>query len=230
MFRAARLLYRRDLTATSAASYTSGLPVAFVVGAVCAVALVAALTAFYLHRRRQSQPSSSRQSKLSPRQMEKQPASPGRLFVNNRASLFKNNTDIFQSVDLGRGSHPVLQSVSGLDGFMAARSGYGDYDPDAQPMTSFSLRNSTSSGGGGSSNVNINIIHAPSPTATPLTSAAGEKEVITEEGEQVMAEEMDGEGFYTTAEHSTPEAVYFADGFASAPSPLYHEFPAGEAW
>jgi len=224
------LLHKRSDDVTGSGSTgAASLPIAFVVGAVCAVALVAGLFSYYVYRRRSL--ASSSPFSLHPSTPtinmpgstfsgneklitvgKSSPTVPQPSFLSNRASI-----SIWQSVDLGRVGLGPVASITALplEGYEAAQGGY---DPDAQQMTSFSVRyseegNETKSQHGDD-------------------AETGEEREEKEKGdvEEMMEAEEDvippGVEFY----HQTPETAYVPKDCTSAPSPLYHEFPAGEQW
>lgn len=188
---------------TSASSGNAATPVQVVVvvaGIVCALALV---TALLLHTQRQRR----RLSVHSPitHKPLRTPRTLADRLANKHRSIYKS--DIWQSIDLGKKNRPEsLQhktpphKIKDLDGFEAAKSGY---DPDAKIMTPFQI------------NKTDHLL------ATPMTAGA-----VTIRFEDVKDIVPDEDEFY----HQLPERAHMADIYASAPSPLYTEFPMGEKW
>ena len=185
------------------------IPIFVVVGTVCAIALVVGITILYSRRKRQLDQTNSfsARKKQSTAQSQKAQTIAARLALN-RNSIYKSG--IWQSVDLGRAglnrmSHAPQPPVA-VNASPFLLDGYeaaqDGYDPDAQMMTSFQIR--LPSGDNGREEVVIGL----------------------EEAREMVPDE---DHFF----HQEPEQAYTGETYAtyaSAPSPLYAEFPAGERW
>jgi len=223
----------------SASTANSLLPVVLLVGAVCAVALVAGLAAFYSIRRRQLKNFNSlrggmpvmsangRDKLKGVGDYSKQSMAMG----NGRLSVYRSG--IWQSVDLGNALNAAPASPMAtlstsskygmeLEGYEAA---LGGFDPDAQVMAG----------------VRDQLVASPvsaSEEATGASTASNGSHLVMD-AEELLPEDVD---FYyqppapthgsnvssaAMANHGVRSELF--DG-SSAPSPLYHEFPAGEQW
>jgi len=228
-------------SSAAASSANSLLPVVLLVGAVCAVALVAGLAAFYSIRRRQLKnfhsmrggggmpmmSSNGRDKLKGVGDYSKQSMAAG----NGRLSVYRSG--IWQSVDLGNAlnvapASPMATLATSnkygmeLEGYEAA---LGGFDPDAQVMAG----------------VRDQLVASPvvaSEDATGASTASNGSHLVMD-AEELLPEDVDfyyqppapshGSNLSSLALANPGMRSELFDG-SSAPSPLYHEFPAGEQW
>jgi len=212
-------------TAIESTAASSAVVASIIAGSVCALLLVTTLALLYRRSYRMPQ-----QSGFSPPPHN---TVADRLALN-RHSIYKSG--IWQSIDLGRRNHhmrpdsvmPAIVAATAakqalphhnnsmLDGYEAAASGY---DPDAQ-MIKFDITvydSTETSPTEASEDVNED---------TTIEVLNGDVMVGFEEARQIVPDEDE---FYHQLSEPEP-AHHLSDLYASAPSPLYTEFPAGEQW
>jgi hypothetical protein len=183
------------------------IPVFAVIGTVCALALVVGITLLYTRRKRhleQSNSFSARKKQPSSAQSQKAQTIAARLALN-RNSIYKSG--IWQSVDLGRNQfNRMPHAPLGMGGASSSPFLLDGYEA-AQDGFDPDAQMMTSF-----------QIRLPS-------GVNGKEEVVIglEEAREMVPDE---DQFF----HQEPEQAYMGDLYASAPSPLYHEFPAGERW
>jgi len=222
---------------TAAAGSNSLLPVVLLVGAVCAVALVAGLAAFYSLRRRQLKNFNAMRGGMATMSASGKDKLKGvgdyskqsMAMENSRLSVYRSG--IWQSVDLGNIAHnsptSPLAALSANSKYDMELEGYeaalGGFDPDAQVM----------------SGVHDQLFDSTSSTEDSTLATSGNSHLVME-ADELLPEDVD---FY----YQPPAPAHAANGASavsamapgarvdpfdgsSAPSPLYHEFPAGEQW
>jgi hypothetical protein len=194
--------------ATSSSSSLSVLiPVFAIVGTVCAIALVLGITLFYTRRRRQLEQSNSfsaRKKQVSSAQSQKAQTIAARLALN-RNSIYKSG--IWQSVDLGRNQLNRMSHaqppvvVTNASPFLLDGYEAAQDGYDPDAQVMTSFQIRLPSGVNGKEEVVIGLEEA--------------RDMVPDEDQ-----------FF----HQEPEQAYTGEAYASAPSPLYAEFPAGERW